>query len=204
MKYLILSAVCLWNLFLPPSGFAQNPTSTLERRIIVVDVVVIDLKNQSTDELETLSRDRTKFNKAIADAKIKIVSSNRIRCLSGEPHTLRVGQRVPISSSGSSQVQYENTGFTLSITARSVENKIIEVKYGIEWSAYVANYRDTHPVFIQRNLSGITKLNPNELTPILDSIQGEQLLKPATSSGQDRPGESTGNFLILFSAKIND
>jgi hypothetical protein len=203
MKYLILSAVCLWHLLFLPSGFAQNPASSLERRTIILDVFVIDLKNQSADELETLSRDRTKFNKAIAEAKIKIVSSNRIRCLSGEPHSLRVGQRVPISSS-SSQAQYENTGFTLSMTAHSAANNKVEVRYGIEWSANIANYRDAHPAFIQRNLSGITKLNAHELTPIMDSIQGEQLWKPASSSGQDRPGESTGNFMILFSAKIND
>jgi hypothetical protein len=204
MKYLILSAVCLGHLFLLPSGFAQNPTPVAERRTIILDVFVVDLKNQLAEDIETLSKEKAKFNKAVADGKIKIVANNRIRCLSGETNNLRLSQRIPIQSGSNPQVPYENVGFSLSITTHSAADKMIEVKYAIEWSASIANYLDAYPAFIQRTLSGLTKLSPNELTPIIDSIQREPLWKPATPANQEKPNESTGNFLVLFSGRVVD
>ncbi len=197
MRYLILSAVCLCT-FLPPV-FAQNPTSTSERRTIILDVLLIDLKNQSAEEIETLVKDRARFNKTLADGKIKMVSSMRTRSLTGEVNNLRIGQRLPTNSS---QAQYENTSFNLSLTLNLTAEKMIEVKYAIEWSATITNFQVATPTFIQRSLMGLTKLSPNELTPVIDLIQREPLWKSATPTGQEKPDESTGNFLVLFLGKV--
>lgn len=203
MKYLITGAVCVLTLSLT-SAFSQIPLALAERKTIHLDVLLIDLKNQPADDFETLVRDRARFNKTIADGKIKLVSSIRMRCLTGEANNLRIGQRIPTPASNSPQAQYENTGFNLSVTLNLAVDKMIEVQYTMDWSATIANYLQANSAFIQRQISGLTRLNPNELTPIMESIQREPFWKPATPSGQEKPNESTGNFLLLFLGKVAD
>jgi hypothetical protein len=203
MKKLILIAASLLTLY-PSSNLAQNSPMTAERKTVLLDVVLIDLMNQTADDLEPALKDRVRFNRTVADGKIKLVSRVHLRCLTGEPNSLRIGQRIPVQPASKSQWQVESVGLTLNLTASLTTDRLIELKYSLEWSATIPNYQEAEPAHIQRQVSGISNLIPNQLTPTVDLIQREPLWKSASPPGQEKANESSGNFLLLFSGRVGD
>jgi type II secretory pathway component HofQ len=95
--YLIAIAfVCL----LAASVTAQEPKPVTRpaERTIVLDVSMIEVNLNRTEDLEKIAKDKTRLDGLIAEGKARPVASLQMRTRSGEQATARIGQRVPIQT----------------------------------------------------------------------------------------------------------
>ncbi|MEW6127616.1 MAG: hypothetical protein AB1757_11320 [Acidobacteriota bacterium] len=189
--------------FYSSTAFAQTSQPVVGRKTILFDVFIIDLKNQTMEELEKIAKEKRQLDKAVADGKIKIIAHERLRCLSGEGTNIKLGQRLPFQSGSAQnlpQIQYENFGLTLIINLQNISDGSIEAKYTLEFSYQLANFLDAAPAFLQRTLAGITKLKPDDLTPVIEVRQRE----PFWKAMQEKSDAPTANFWVVFSGKFID
>ncbi|HSB07983.1 MAG TPA: hypothetical protein VLM38_00615 [Blastocatellia bacterium] len=186
-----------------PNRPAQPPART-----IVMDIDVIDVNLDQAGDLEKIVKDKRLFDRLMADGKGRPIAGIQVRGLSGEATSARMGQRVPVQTStttqGTQQLQYENTGLNVDVTPRLLDAERIIIKLRIELSAVVRNENILAPTFIQRTMSDVVTVRPGETSLLLSVTQHEGLL-PALPKTGSRPGDSSpGNFVIVLNARLAD
>jgi len=206
MKILFFLLLCL-----PVSVAAQDRTPAASEQSVVLDVRIIDLEVMTTDEMEKLSRDKTKLEQMIAQGKAKVVAGTQLQAMVNQSNSVRVGQRVPVQSqslatgAGASvpQVQYENTGLSLTFTPRLLANDSIEIKFNLDITAVDRDTGSLTPTFVNRQINGTARLKAGESTMFFGLTQGDALM-PKTGSQTDKSitNPVRGNFCVLLRARI--
>ena len=88
--------VCL----LAASTSAQEPRPVTRpaERTIIIDISMVEVNLNRTEDLERLAKDKARLDSLIAEGKARPVASLQMRTRSGEMATARIGQRVPIQT----------------------------------------------------------------------------------------------------------
>jgi type II secretory pathway component GspD/PulD (secretin) len=91
-----MALVCLFAV----SASAQDakPVTRPVERTIILDISMVEVNLNRTEELERLAKDKARLDSLIAEGKARPVASLQMRTRSGESATARVGQRVPIQT----------------------------------------------------------------------------------------------------------
>ena len=188
---------------------AQEPKQTSQptARTIVLDIDIIDVNPEQRGEFEKIIRDKRAVERLISDGKARPIAGIQLRARSGQQATARMGQRVPVQASttaqGTPQIQYENTGLSVTVEPRIAEGDRIEIKFNIDLTAVVRNDNVLAPTFVQRNVSDLVNVRPGEPALLVSVTQYEGLL-PSLRTGS-KPGDyGGGNFVIVLTARLVD
>jgi Bacterial type II and III secretion system protein len=193
-------------LFAAVTATAQEPNKPTQQqsRSMVLDVDIVDVSLGQLPEIEKVIKDKRQFDRLVAEGKLHPIASIQARARAGESASAHIGQRLPIQTSTTPQIQYENTGLSLDFMPLFFDAERILVKLKIELSAVLRNDNIPAPTFIQRTVSNVVNLKSGEPTLLLSVAQREGLTPPV-SQGGGRAGESTGaNFVIVLNARLVD
>jgi hypothetical protein len=188
---------------------AQEPKiSQPPGRAIVLDIDIIDLNPEQRGEFEKIIKDKRSIERFIAEGKARPIAGIQLRARSGGQATARMGQRVPVQASttsqGTPQIQYENTGLNVTVEPRLTESDRIEIKLNLDLTAVVRNDNVLTPTFVQRTVSDVFNVRPGEPAFVVSVTQYEGLLPSLPRTGS-RPGDyGGGNFVIVLTARIVD
>jgi Flp pilus assembly secretin CpaC len=91
-----IALVCL--LAAPASAQEAKPVTRPVERTIVLDISMVEVNLNRTEDLEKIAKDKTRLDALIAEGKARPVASLQMRTRSGEQATARIGQRVPIQT----------------------------------------------------------------------------------------------------------
>jgi len=91
-----LALACL--LAATASAQEAKPVTRPVERTIVLDISMIEVNLNRTQDLESLAKDKARLDSLIAEGKARPVASLQMRTRSGEAASARVGQRVPIQT----------------------------------------------------------------------------------------------------------
>lgn len=192
------------------SAAAQEPNKANQSlsRTIVMDVNVIDVSIEQMGDIEKIVRDKALFNRLMSDGKVRPIAAIQMRGRSSESTSARLGQRIPIQASattqGTPQIQYENTGLNIDVTPKILDADRIEIKLHIELSAVVRNENVLAPTFIQRTMNDVVTVRPGETAVLLSVTQHEGLLPALPKTGSKTADTSAGNFVIVVIARLGD
>ena len=169
---------------------------------------MLDLNLDQPPEIERAIKDKRVLDRLIADGKARPIAGLQARSRTNESTSARLGQRVPVQAStttqGSPQIQHENTGLSVEVHPRIVEQDSIEIRLKIELTAVVRNENILAPTFVQRTVNNVVLVKSGEPTLLLSVTQHEGLL-PALSKPGSKPGDATGgNFVIVLNARLLD
>jgi len=196
--------------FLTVAASAQEPkqTSQSPARTVVIDIDVIDVNLDQRSEIEKIINDKRSLERLVVDGKARPIAGIQVRARSGEQATARIGQRVPVQAStttqGTAQIQYENTGLNVDVQPRILESRRLEIKLHLELTAVVRNENPLAPTFVQRAISDVVSVLAGEPVLLLNVTQHEGLLPPAPNT-RSRPGAQVGgDFVVVLNARILD
>jgi type II secretory pathway component HofQ len=178
-----IGLVCL----LAGSASAQEPGPVMQttERTIVLDISLVEVNLNRTEDLERIARDKARLDSLIAEGKARPVASLQIRTRSREQASARIGRRVPIQTSalpaftapGEGQRRIGNQ------TSGGDSNDVVVANSGVYPLAGISQ--------IQYENTG---LNLDALPSIVANDQVEVRLK-IEMTGLDR---STGNLTPTF------
>jgi len=180
---------------------AQTPTvSTQARRTLMFNVELLEFNADLAREIERAAQDRARLDRLTAEGRVRPMGEIQVRTRSGEPASVRMGQRIPIQTA-SAQVQYENTGMTLDITPELLPEERVLASMKLDLST-TANGATTTPYFSTRSFVSKLNLKPNERVVLLSVVQ-QGSLWPVTPGTPARDA-AYGNYLLLISVRILD
>ena len=189
---------------------AQDPrqNSQSPARTVVLDIDVLDVNLDQRAEIERMLKDKRSIDRLIAEGKARPIAGIQVRARTGEQASARMGQRVPMQASatsqGTSQIQYENTGLNVDVEPRMVDNDRLSIKLKIELTAVVRNDNILAPTFVQRTVNDFVNVRNGEAVVLVSVTQHEGLL-PVSSKTASKPGEQAGgNFVIVLTARLLD
>ena len=188
------------------SAAAQEPkpSSQAVARTVVIDIDILDVNPDQRGEIEKTIRDKRSVERLITDGKARPIAGIQVRARSGETASARMGQRVPIQTSTTAQIQYENTGLNVDVEPRLLDGDRISVKLKIDLTAVVRNENSLTPTFVQRNVNDVVNLRQGEPALLVSVTQHEGLL-PALPRTNSKPGDLVGgNFVIVLTARVVD
>jgi len=188
------------------SAAAQEPkpSSQAVARTVVIDIDILDVNPDQRGEIEKTIRDKRSVERLITDGKARPIAGIQVRARSGETASARMGQRVPIQTSTTAQIQYENTGLNVDVEPRLLDGDRISVKLKIDLTAVVRNENSLTPTFVQRNVNDVVNLRQGEPALLVSVTQHEGLL-PALPRTSSKPGDlAGGNFVIVLTARLVD
>ena len=130
--------------------------------------------------------------------KAKLLASTQVHVIDGEPHAIRIGQRVPIRTAtlptfgttptggtnppngggtitgfGIDQIQYESVGLNIDMTPSVFEDDV-QMKMKIEASSIDGSTSSLTPTFNQRTMSSIARVKNGQPTMIAGVSQNVQ------------------------------
>ena len=189
---------------------AQEPKqpSQSAARTVVLDIDVLDVNLDQRGEIEKIVKDKRSLDRLIAESKARPIAGIQVRARTGERASARMGQRVPVQAStttqGTPQIQYENTGLNVDVEPRMVDNDRIAIKLNIEITAVAKNENNLAPTFVQRTVSDVVNVRTGEPVVLVSVTQHEGLL-PGLPKTTSKPGEQAGgNFVIVLTARLLD
>jgi general secretion pathway protein D len=188
------------------SAAAQEPkpASQAVARTVVIDIDILDVNPDQRGEIEKTIRDKRSVERLITDGKARPIAGIQVRARSGETASARMGQRVPIQTSTTAQIQYENTGLNVDVEPRLLDGDRISVKLKIDLTAVVRNENSLTPTFVQRNVNDVVNVRQGEPALLVSVTQHEGLL-PALPRTSSKPGDLVGgNFVIVLTARVVD
>jgi type II secretory pathway component GspD/PulD (secretin) len=176
---------------------------------VVLDISVVEVNAIKSEELDLIGKNKSRLNSLISEGKARPVASVQLRSKSGVDASTRVGQRVPLATgaqapNASPQIQYENTGLTITTRAQVIAGSEIEVRLSLEMSIVDRSTGNFTPTFIQRNMNDVVRVRPNETVLLLGLMQHDALLPAVTQSGARPADTSRGSFIILMTARLLD
>jgi Flp pilus assembly secretin CpaC len=85
---------------LAASASAQEakPATRPAEHTIVLDISMVEVSLNRTEDLERIARDKARLDYLIAEGKARPIASLQMRARSGEQAVARIGQRVPIQT----------------------------------------------------------------------------------------------------------
>ena len=189
---------------------AEEPRQTQQAtaRTVVLDIDIIDLNPDQRGEFEKIIRDKRSFERLITEGKARPIAGIQLRARSGGQATARMGQRVPVQASttsqGTPQIQYENTGLSVTVDPRIIDSDRIEIRLSMDLSAVVRSDNVLTPTFVQRTINDSVNVRPGEPAIVVSVSQSEGLLPSSPRSGS-KPGDyGGGNFVIVLTARLVD
>jgi general secretion pathway protein D len=188
------------------SAAAQEPKPASQgvARTVVIDIDILDVNPDQRGEIEKTIRDKRSVDRLITDGKARPIAGIQVRARSGETASARMGQRVPIQTSTTAQIQYENTGLNVDVEPRLLDGDRISIKLRIDLTAVVRNENSLTPTFVQRSVNDVVNVRQGEPALLVSVTQHEGLL-PALPRTSSKPGDlAGGNFVIVLTARLVD
>jgi Flp pilus assembly secretin CpaC len=201
----VIALVCLTAL----SAAAQEPKQALPllSRSMVIDIDVIDVNPDQHGEIEKATKDKRSLDRFITEGKGRPIASIQVRARHGERASARMGQRVPVQVSTTSQsipqIQYENTGLNVDVEPRMLEGDRVAIKLGIELTAIVRNQNSLVPTFVQRTVNDQVNVRAGEPALLVSVSQHEGLVAALPNTGS-KPGDQVGSFVIVVTVRLLD
>lgn len=190
----VFTVICLF----AANTLAQTPAPPENKPVIVLDIQLVDVEAQTQEEIERLAKNRSRLNQAITEGKAAIAASVQLQSLSGEPNTIRIGQRIPIRhNSANNQARYESPGVHIIATAQLKNSQLIEVKLSLEFSGVLGE--SASPTHVQRSMNNVFRAKPGEITLLYGvALNQVQLEAGATASRKH------GNFFVTVVARVEN
>ncbi|HVG21420.1 MAG TPA: hypothetical protein VNI02_20430 [Blastocatellia bacterium] len=98
MKLYSIAVVSVCLLAASASAQEAKPVTRPVERTIVLDIGMVEVNLNRTEDLERIAKDKARLDSLIAEGKARPVASLQLRTRSGELATARIGQRVPIQT----------------------------------------------------------------------------------------------------------
>ncbi|HEX8091275.1 MAG TPA: hypothetical protein VF762_20635, partial [Blastocatellia bacterium] len=98
MKLYSIVAVLVCLLAASASAQEARPVTRTVERTIVLDISMVEVNLNRTEDLERIAKDKARLDSLIAEGKARPIASLQMRTRSGEMATARIGQRVPIQT----------------------------------------------------------------------------------------------------------
>lgn len=192
MKLYSIAIVLACLLAATASAQEAKPVTRPAERTIVLDISMIEVNLNRTQDLESLAKDKARLDSLISEGKARPVASLQMRTRSGEAASARVGQRVPIQ-----------TGTVPTYTAPGDrQRRIVGQQTGADsGDVIVANTSGAFAAGIPQIQYENTGLNVDASPSIVAGDQIEIRFK-IEMTGLDK---STGNFTpTFFQRTVND
>ncbi|HKY05686.1 MAG TPA: hypothetical protein VJQ56_12390 [Blastocatellia bacterium] len=200
-------SVSILILLLASISAAQEPASATQApaQTLVFNIEILEFNSDVAKEIERLAQDRARVERLAAEGKMRPVADLVVRTRSGEGATVRAGQRVPVHASSlqnTPQVQYENTGLSVTITPTLTTGNQVLAALSLELTAVDRSTGTLTPAFVSRSSQHRIRMKLNERVILVSLVQQGSLL-PGTPDS--RASESAyGNFVVLLSARMID
>ncbi len=196
----VIVLVCL----LTSSALAQEPKPA--RRTIVLDVSIIEMNRNQLEEMESLTKDKARLDRFIADGKAQPVAKFQMRARSGGNASARIGQRVPVQTQAQAagQIQYENTGINVDFQPTVIDGDKVEVGVHIELSGVAKSSNPLAPTFMQRSFNDTVQVRAGEVALLLGVAQYEFLWSQPAQTDAQAVGQARGSFVMLLSVRLLD
>jgi len=210
---------------LPMTAQAQSDgkLQTQTPRTIVIDVRMVEASGVAAAELEKSSRDRKRVDRLIADGTTMLIAEVELEAADSHTVTTHIGQRVPIQTASLPmagrpdlrsapdkeqrdqtastfafalpQIQYQNTGISVSATPTAIADGKISLAFNLTLSDFNASQSTLTPIFINRDINTAIIIGDGETAPILNTVQRDGLA-PAAQLGHT--AREATRFMILL------
>jgi hypothetical protein len=222
LSVVLLAVCCAVSIAAPARG---QERSTTRVQPVVLEIQIIELTGAQPDKLENTEGEA--LNRLLQQGKARITASLRVRTLTGEDFSVRVGERVPIQTSmlptfrpsgphaapgsgepaqpqfsaGIPQITYENTALNVQGRAIAAPDGMLDVILKIEMSGLDRGSGSLTPTFTQRSLSDVVRMKESDTAMIMGLTQeGASSSAPARSE----PGAVNlprGSLIVLLTTK---
>jgi hypothetical protein len=188
------------------SAAAEEPRQAPQAvtRTVVIDIDILDVNPDQRGEIEKIIKDKRSLDRLIGDGKARPIAGIQVRARSGQVASARMGQRVPIQSSATSQIQYENTGLNVDVDPRLLDGDRISIILKIDLTAVVRNDNILTPTFVMRSVNDVVNVRSGEPTLLVSVTQHEGLLPALPRAGSKSGDLAGGNFVIVVTARLVD
>jgi Flp pilus assembly secretin CpaC len=187
---------------------AQQPAADGVRldQSLSFDIEVLEFNTDLGKEIDKVALERARLDRMIAEGRVRPVANLQVRAKSGDQASARLGQRVPVQASQTSQsprqTQYESTGLTVDISPVLMSDNRIQVSLKVEFSAVVRSEGNADPAYIQRTFTDKVRVKVNERIILLSAVQHGGLWPSATAS--QASGNNSANVIIVLTGRVLD
>jgi hypothetical protein len=217
-------------LTLPGPALAQSDDKRLAqaKQTIVMDIRIIEADAGAANGLEKRTPDQKQFDDLIAEGKAKLIAEVELMAANNRSVTAHIGQRVPVQTAsipvagprnpldrdqkdqtlaafgfGVPQIQYQNTGISVTAAPTRMGDGKISVALSLTLSDFNTSIGSLTPIFVSRDIHTEIIVGDGETAAILNALQRDRLA-PAGQQPARTSGNAGSRFLILLGAHSVD
>jgi Flp pilus assembly secretin CpaC len=196
------------------------------RQTIVMDIRMTEADAAATEALDKRARDQRQFDNLISEGKARVVAEVELMTTAGHRASAHIGQSVPIQTAavpvavrqeprspsdrdqrdqtataalrfGVPQIQYQNTGISVSATPTRIAGGKISVALSLTLSDFNTSVGLLTPVFVNRDINSTVTIGDGETATLMNALQRDRL---AVAGQQPARASLNGGtrFLILL------
>jgi Flp pilus assembly secretin CpaC len=209
---------------------AKSPAQT--KQTIVLNISMVEADGSAAVELERSGRDKKQVDSLIANGRASLIAEVELEAASSRTITTHIGQRVPIQTAsvpvavrpegrnpsdrdqrdqtataafgfGVPQIQYQNTGISVTATPNLMASGKISVALSFALSDFNASLSTLTPVFINRDINSTIVIGDGETIPILSALERGRLAPSDRQPDRTTP-QGAVRFMILLTVRLVD
>jgi len=223
---LIVTVCCLVT-----STFAQSrQQSPKTNRGILLEISVVQTNDTKSEELDRIEKDKDQLNRLIAEQKLRVISSLRVRTRLGESFSARTGQQVPIQTAtlpvyrpiegarsdrrdssrsqvlqatgiGVPQIEYKNPGLTVEGNLTKASGSLLDLNLKVELAGMDRSTGNLTPTFTQLSCTGAVRMKESETAVLMNALQPDNRTKSIEEIAAGTEDKTRSSLMVIITTR---
>jgi len=219
----LLSVASMGAVSVAARGQSESKSTAATKQTLVMDIRVVEVDPDGAAELQRSGYDQKVLDDLFASGKARLIAGLDLQGVYNRTVTAHLGRRVPIQVGsfpvatradarnpaepasfgfGIPQIQYQDTGISVSAAIGSPVNRKISIGLDLKLNDVSSPTATLTPVLISKSISSTISAGEGEMVPVLSVIE------PGGMEGEPRAGRTPARpplrFMVLLTAHSVD
>jgi len=206
------------------SGQSESKSPAATKQSVVMDIRVVEVDADGAAQLQRSGYDKKWLDDLFASGKASLIAELQLQGAYNRTVTAHLGRRVPIQVGsvpvatradarnpgepapvgfGIPQIQYQDTGISISAALGSPVNGKISIGLDLKLNDVSSPTATLTPVLISRSISSTVSVGDNEMVPVLSVIEPNRVEQGEPRAGRTPPRQPF-RFMVLLTAHSVD
>ena len=196
LSILVLAVCCLFTSALAQSR--RQPASL--SRGIVLEINVVQTDDTQSEQIDRIEKNKGQLNRLIAEEKLRIIASLRVRTRVGESFAAKAGHQVPVqtatlpiyrpteglpadrrdsssiqtfqgTSIGVPQIEYKSPGLTVQGNVTKAAGNLLDLNLKVELAVVDKSTGSLTPTFTQLSSTGALRMRESETAVLMNAVE---------------------------------
>jgi len=205
-------------------GQSESKSPAATKQSVVMDIRVVEVDADGAAQLQRSGYDKKWLDDLFASGKASLIAEIQLQGAYNRTVTAHLGRRVPIQVGsfpvatradarnpgepapvgfGIPQIQYQDTGISISAALGSPVNGKISIGLDLKLNDVSSPTATLTPVLISRSISSTVSVGDNEMVPVLSVIEPSRVEQGEPRAGRTPPRQPF-RFMVLLTAHSVD